>query len=349
MISARHMTALLRGQGAEVVIALTHLPMPIDVALLRELGTEGPDLIIGGHEHNKQSRKVNGRWIIKADAEARTATVIDVTTTASGPPEIRFKFRKLDQEIPDDARVKTQVDEWLARHEREFCQNDQSATCLQTELGRTNVNLVGEELEIRKYETNLGNWIADQALTAFADQGAQVAFINSGSLRLNQDIPAGTVLTRRHVEELFAYPMPLKLLKIKGETLERVIDQAITDWTGNGRWLQISGFAYCHNPDEKKAHCLTLLGPKGARLIGSDEDLLVVTNKFLVDPEEGNQDGYTMLTTKQVQPSESYDLRQLVIKALETSREQGITPEVEGRICNSRRGGKCQAVREDST
>jgi 2',3'-cyclic-nucleotide 2'-phosphodiesterase (5'-nucleotidase family) len=51
-ITARRMTAQLRQQGAEVVVALTHLPIDEDIAVLRKLGADGPDLIIGGHEHN---------------------------------------------------------------------------------------------------------------------------------------------------------------------------------------------------------------------------------------------------------------------------------------------------------
>jgi hypothetical protein len=40
------------------------------------------------------------------------------------------------------------------------------------------VELQGEELEIRRYETDLGNWIADQAGSALAGQGAQAALLN---------------------------------------------------------------------------------------------------------------------------------------------------------------------------
>ena len=60
-----------------------------------------------------------------------------------------------------------------------------------------------EETEIRRYETNLGNWVADQARQLFPE--ANMALINAGSLRLNQDIPAGPIRVRS-LEELFAFP-----------------------------------------------------------------------------------------------------------------------------------------------
>jgi 2',3'-cyclic-nucleotide 2'-phosphodiesterase (5'-nucleotidase family) len=213
---ARHMTAQLRRQGAEVVVALTHLRMSQDVALLRHLGPDGPDLIIGGHEHNKQVRQVLGRWVIKADADAQTAAIIHVFPTPTGPPQITYMFRALaSADPPPDPQVHTRVTEWLVRHDRDYCEHvlKREPGCLQTLLSRTQVPLVGEELAIRQHETNLGNWIADQVRAAFSTYGAQVAFINAGSLRLNQNLPAGTSLTLRHVEEIFAYPMPLKLLR----------------------------------------------------------------------------------------------------------------------------------------
>jgi 2',3'-cyclic-nucleotide 2'-phosphodiesterase (5'-nucleotidase family) len=350
---ARHMTAQLRRQGAEVVVALTHLRMSQDAALLRHLGPEGPDLIIGGHEHNKQVRQVLGRWVIKADADARTAAVIHVFPTPGAPLQITYMFRALEAaDPPPDPQVHTRVTEWLGRHDRDYCEHvlKREPGCLQTLLSRTQVPLIGEELAIRQYETNLGNWIADQARAAFSTYGVQVAFINAGSLRLNQNLPAGTSLTLRHVEEIFAYPMPLKLLRIPGRVLQQVVSHAVEDWTGNGWWLQISGFAYRHNPDTEPptADRLTLLTLQGPRPIDPDEELLVVTNEFLVNPAQG-QDGYTMLTPEHRVPydGETMDLQQLVVKALQTSGVEGIAPQVEGRICNIQRAGPCLAVATD--
>jgi len=353
--TARVMTAELRKRGAEVVVALTHLRMAQDAAILRNLGIDGPDLIIGGHEHNKQSWQVNGRWVIKADADARTAAVVYVTTTTSGPPQVRYEFRDLGPDIPDNPMVKTRVDGWLQRHGSEYCvQRLQfEAGCLEEKLGTTQEQLIGEELEIRRYETNLGNWIADQALHAFAGKvKADVAFINSGSLRLNQDIPAGTVLTRGHVEEIFAYKTPLKRIKINKEILQQVVSHAIEDWTGNGWWLQISGFAFRYDlsTEPPTARDLTLITPDGGRrAIKPGEEIYAVTTGFLLDREKG-QDGYTMLNLddpkqKPADEGDAVDLRDLVIQELKARGNPGIAPRVEGRICNPQKHDLCLAER----
>jgi hypothetical protein len=118
----------------------------------------------------------------------------------------------------------------------------------------------------------------------------------------------------------------------------------VEDWTGNGWWLQISGFAFSHGPDTNSAGRLTLLTPEGARTIDLKEEILAVTNQFLLNPESG-QDGYTMLNPKQIISDDSakIELRDLVIKALKNSKA-GIAPRVEGRICNKQRGKACLAV-----
>ena len=139
-----------------------------------------------------------------------------------------------------------------------------------------------QELTIRRFETNLGNWLADTARTSFADQGAQIAFLNAGGMRLNQNIPAGE-LNRRHLDTLFAYPTRLAMIRLSGAQLQAVVNHAITDWTGNGRWLQVSGFAFKQNPATGTAEQLSLITPQGLRPIQADETLLAVTNDYLLD------------------------------------------------------------------
>ncbi|MFT7220277.1 MAG: 2',3'-cyclic-nucleotide 2'-phosphodiesterase (5'-nucleotidase family), partial [Candidatus Azotimanducaceae bacterium] len=51
---AQVMSKHLRASGHDVVIALTHLRMSDDVKVLIASGEDGPDIIFGGHEHNRQ-------------------------------------------------------------------------------------------------------------------------------------------------------------------------------------------------------------------------------------------------------------------------------------------------------
>jgi 2',3'-cyclic-nucleotide 2'-phosphodiesterase (5'-nucleotidase family) len=342
--SARTMTGALREQGAEVVIGLTHLTVDQDKQLFETLGDEGPDLIFGGHEHTLQAHVANGRTLLKADADALTATIAHITPKAGTRiPAVDYRFQKIPGEVERDTAVNEQVKSWQARYQREYCAGkDLEDGCLEEIIGKTNVELEAEELVIRRFETNLGNWVADHTLEQHRAQGAQVAFINSGSLRLNRNIPADSGITRKTINELFAYANYQVVIRIDGKTLQQVVDRAIEDWTGNGHWLQISGFAYRHNPEAGTADMLSLITPDGPRPVRPDEEILAVTNYYLID-QKGDRDGYTMLNTSLIADPEAKrpKLVDIVVDAFLASKEAGVAPEIDGRICNTQLRRAC--------
>lgn len=342
---ARDLTAQLRAQGAEVVIALTHLNAADDRELLETLGDAGPDLIVGGHDHEKMAIQVGRRLILKADADARTATVIHLSLAPDGKLDVAHEFRPLSGATPaPDPDTLALVTAWQERHEREFCAKaNASPGCLEELYGSTRTPLEAEETKIRNQETSVGDWVADLMKKEMEPCGAQVAFINSGSLRLNQDLPAGTKITRRHVEELFGYETPLRLVRIDGAILQQVIEQAVRGWPGSGTWLQISGFAWVHDTAGKKATGLTLLTPQGPRPVRPDEEILAAVDDYLVNPEIGDQDGYIMLEPSRIVRSctaDGRDLKQAVVDALRAANPEGIAPKAEGRICQPGQPGR---------
>lgn len=333
----------LRHRGAQVVIALTHQTMAEDRQLLLDLGADAPDLIVGGHEHERQTALVEGRRIVKADADAASAAVIRLTPRAAGPARADLEYVDLPSGAAADPALALRVEAWQRRFERETCAaRHEPADCLSRVLGRTQVELIGEELTIRRFETNLGNWLADLARAQFAARGAQVAFLNAGSIRLNRNLPAGPIV-RQDLETLFAYPMRLVLLKLSGRQLQAVVDRAIREWTGNGHWLQISGFAFRHDPQQGRAGQLSLIVAGGLRPVRPDETILAVTNEYLID-RGGDRDGYLILdeTLLAVPPATPADLKESAIAALRDAATAGIAPQAEGRICNSAiRGAPC--------
>lgn len=333
--AARSAASQLRSAGADVVVALTHQPAAADTALLQALGADGPDFVVGGHEHNHLQIDVDGRSVYKADADAASAWRIVLAPGGAGVTR-DAKLLSLSAARREDAAVAALVAARLKRHDEEYCiAKARKPGCLADEVGTSTVPLVAAELDIRRFETNLGNWVADRARAAFPD--AQVAFVNSGALRLNRDLAAGPV-TRRDVEELFAYPMPLVRVEIDGAALEQAVARAVEEWTGNGHFLQVSGFAWAHDAEAGTASRLTLLAT-GTRIAPTDK-LVAAVPYFLVDPTK-DRDGYTMLPAVAAVPEGAPDLVQLVYTALAAGP---VAPAVEGRICNPERSGPCLAA-----
>lgn len=337
----------LRAQGAEVIIALTHLRISQDEELLKALGEEGPDVIFGGHEHNSQHACVAQRCVIKADADGRSATIATITIAPDGKVTVSHKFELLNnQTIESDPLVEQRTQYWLDRYEQEYCQkHSDDVGCLKKVLGKTSVELVAEELEIRRFETNLGAYVAEQMLHAFdhlelpAKQKVQAALINAGSLRLNQNIPAETTLTPWYLNALFQYPVSLHLINISGAQLKSALLHSVEDWTGNGWWLQSAGIAFRHDVEHENITDLSLIDQDGKLSpVADDQSILVAVSNYIVDPNIGDQDGYTMLNLdKEVNYGMPFDLKKLVSENIQLAWQNGqaIKPTLPGRVCSS--------------
>ncbi len=334
--AARRLTAELKAQGAEVVVGLTHLGLADDVAIPEKLGEAGPHLILGGHEHSVQLERVGERYVCKADSDALSACLVKVSVDANGRVTVAEPVHRVlsGNDPAPDPEMTFIARHWLALHEQKFCaQTRRPPGCLGMAAGRTQTELGGEETEIRAYETTLGNWLTDQMLAAFKDEGAQVAFMNSGSLRLNHDLAAGATIRERELEELFGFSTKLRLIKITGADLQKIADHSVEQWPGKGWWLQVAGFAFRYDNDDQGAYDLTLLTSQGPRPVDPNEEILAVASEFLTNPSIGNQDGYTMLKPDQV-VAEGPELIDLVRQALKAAEPLGIAPKLQGRICN---------------
>lgn len=326
---ARRESAALRQAGADLVVALTHLEWQSDLALLEELGSEGPDLVVGGHDHSQMLKQAStGAWVVKGNSDATSAVVTRVQRTG-GVLQIQPELVALDRAVAPDPAVQAKVLDWLDQHERRFCQeHEEPFPCLEAVLGHTNTVLTAEESAIRSRETSLGSWAADLALAAYADQGAQVAFLNSGSLRLNKDLPPDTAITRRHLEELLPYPSDLVLLRLDGATLQQVVDNSTVGFPGAGRWLQVAGMAFRHDPQANAVSELSLVTAEGLRPVQPEDEVLAVAAGYIA----GGGDGYTMLVDAE-RVAEGETLRALIEAALAEAGDQGISPATDGRIC----------------
>lgn len=330
--TARARTDALRARKVDVVIGLTHQALADDRALLTTLGAAGPDLIVGGHEHDQKREEIGSRGIYKADADAHTAWRI---TLSRGPNGIirDAELLPLDSGVAEDPATLALVNDKLTEHDRLFCdKNNSPPGCLAASIGTTKVPLIGAELEIRRFETNLGNLVADVALGSVV--GADIAIVNSGSLRLNRDLAAGPV-RRQDIEELFAYPTPMARVTVDGATLAAIVRRSTEAWEGNGHWLQIAGFAYRFDPEKNEVGSLTRL-PAGTPVLPTDT-LTLALPAYLADPSTG-QDGYTMITGWDGKTGS--DLKR---STLDRFADGEVAPAVEGRICNAQRPGPCLA------
>ncbi len=293
---ARSMSAQLRAEGAEFVIALTHLSLAQD-RWVCGLGQAGPDLIIGGHEHHHLDDRPQGCPIFKADADALSASFIEVTVPASGEPGIDYTLKKVGQGFQrPDPQVRARVESWLIKHERLYCRSLETGStryCLDERLARLDEDLIGEEISIRGEDTNLGRWVASLLLQAGQDfatrqsmPAPQIAFINSGSLRLNQNLGKGSLFLRRHFEELIAYDDEIYIVAMTRSDLKTALERSGV-CRMDGAWLQVAGLSYTV---DGRTGAVSNIKIGGTPLAAAGDTIYAVTTEFLLTDEK--RDGY---------------------------------------------------------
>lgn len=232
--------------GAEYIVGLTHQTIAADRALIRR--EPALQLILGGHEHESISEVIDGRYILKADANARSA---QFATVWGGPGAWRNAVRllPLGPGIAPDSAVARVTAAW----------NDS----LRGRLGP--VAVIGTAPEpvdardavSRREESPIGRLVTDAMRLG---TGADVALLNAGTLRLDDVIPAGPV-TNYVLESLFLFPDDARVVvfPMSGSRLREVLEQGVADRSvGTGAFLQISGVSFAYDPAR----------PTGSRIAG---------------------------------------------------------------------------------
>lgn len=334
--TAEQYVPMLRAQGADFVVALTHQWLQDDLAMMQLPAAARPDIIFGGHEHYVQTEQVNGNWVLKADADAASAIVAEVTFE-SGSHHVFPQIIQLDQAFAEDADALALITRLQQSNDAQYCQRQGLPDdCLTEVLGYTNNLLVAEETEIRRFETNLGDELADLVLDAFAGCGADLALLNSGSIRLNQNIPANSGITVKHLEEMFPYPSDLRLIEFDGALLDQILAHSISSWTANGHWLQVAGLAYIHDPEAQTASHIHLKGH--AQPHDYQQQRLRAVVPYYLIADDTDHDGYTMINEDMQVACETNgaELKQMFTAHIK-SQSDGLTAQRDMRICNTTR------------
>lgn len=100
----------LRAQGAELVVALTHMRWHNDVRLAAQAA--GIDLVLGGHDHQYGVREVNGVPIIKSGAEFRYLSKVDVCRRPGGGFRFAVHRVPVERRLVEDPAIKLIVDRY---------------------------------------------------------------------------------------------------------------------------------------------------------------------------------------------------------------------------------------------
>lgn len=230
LASAREQVGQLAAQS-DFIVALTHQTLDEDTALLERLPQIG--LVLGGHEHvNFQYWRGNFSPLLKADANVRSVYVVDLWfDPRTGRTEVKPSFVPITDRLPEEPAVKAVVDRWLAVAFQAFRQQGFAPA----ELVTTSTEpLDGLESVVRTRSTALTELIARSMLRPYPQ--AELALFNSGSIRIDDVIPAGPI-TVYDVIRVLPFGGRVQLASIRGSLLQKVLQQGAAN-AGTGGFLQ---------------------------------------------------------------------------------------------------------------
>lgn len=262
--------------GAKFIVALTHQALATDEALLRR--EPALDLVLGGHEHENHDELVNGRHVVKADANSRSAQFVTVWGSAGAWRQQPILVR-MDARIPPDTLVQRVVRNW----------DDSLKARLGPEetIGTATGPVEARDAVSRRQESAIGDIVTDAMRWG---HGADVALLNAGTLRLDDVIPPGPV-TNYTLESLFLFSDDARSVKfpLSGARLRELLEHSVAS-AGSGPFLQVSGIRFTYDPS----------AASGKRIVGavarSDGQPILpddtVTVAFDVYPACESGDGY---------------------------------------------------------
>jgi 2',3'-cyclic-nucleotide 2'-phosphodiesterase (5'-nucleotidase family) len=314
--AAREAVRMLASQGAEVIVAITHQDMGDDANLVRQV--PGIDLVIGGHDHLFMQQQVEGKWITKADADAKSVIVYDITVPPMNAPLATAPLRvTLDQTTPKDPSIDAAVGRWMTALSAKLGGNET--------LGTAENLLEGVEPAVRGRETALGNLLADAAREQMQ---TDIAIINGGSIRLNDNIPPGPI-TRYDMEGIFYYTNALVAFRATGPQVLDLLRNGVSRVdAGDGRFLQVSGLRFTYRGTTVEAADVQI----GGKPLDLSATYTVATLDYIF--QHGIDDGFTLFSDANRPPKVNVereaDFRGIVEQYI---RSRGrVDADVEGRI-----------------
>lgn len=307
----------LRAQGAELLVLQYTGYYPV----INQLLDDGVvDLSLHKDESYQDvdysSRKYNQRDVF-IKSPSGVATILITLDNQKTPKITDFSYdiKDLDSYTPDKVVAK-QVDGHVGRLK----------SILSVEIGKFTVPITTKRTLVRSSENAFGNYVAD-SVREFAD--AQIAIINSGSIRGDLDYSAGSPITREIIANELPFRGMIALIEVSGATLFRAMENAVSALdVYKGRFAQVSGMVVVFDSSEPVGQRIKSIKINGQG-IKLTQMYTVATTDYLVS----GGDGYEVF--KGVKKLGAKHLAIRLVSDIVTdniTRDKMLSPQIDGRL-----------------
>ncbi|KAJ5174181.1 uncharacterized protein N7482_000058 [Penicillium canariense] len=290
--TAKELAPLLREQGAELIVVVSHQREPNDHKLAKSLPPGLVDLILGGHDHYYAHTIVNETHVLRSGTDFRQLSYIEAFRKPGEKSGWNFNIMRRDvvRSIPEDSATVAMVDRLTSSLKAK----------LEKPVGYTVTPLDGRFSTVRQRESNLGNFVCD--LMRFY-HAADCAMMAGGTIRGDQIYPPG-VLRLKDLLNCFPFEDPVVLLRVRGQALLNALENGVSQLPAlEGRFTQVSNISFAFKLDAPSGSRITF-ARVGGEPIDLQREYVVATRGYMAR----GKDGFTSLLVK----SEGGEVEELV-------------------------------------
>lgn len=218
---------------SDVLMGLTHLEISQDLEVAKKY--QDVQLIMGGHEHDNMFHTVGHTVVAKADANAKTVYLhLLKYNKREGTVDITSELVPINEDMPADPVVQKIVQKWndiLDTNVKQVIPDPQEVVYI------ASTPLDGRESTIRHQQSNMG-MLFTGAMLASAKEGSVAAILNSGSIRIDDQLEGE--ITALDIFRALPFGGSVYEIEITGDLLSKLLQYG-KEATGNGAFLQYTG------------------------------------------------------------------------------------------------------------
>jgi len=316
--TAKALAKELKGQGANLIVALAHLDFVEDMELFQ---SGIVDILLSGQDHYYIFQD-NGKslWMDSGE-DADKVGIVDVHMKSymkrgkkrfNWEADMRFVDTK---HIPEDEAIAAKVqsyEEYLSKE-------------LDIEIGKTSTELDSRKKIVRTEEAAIVNLIAD-AMRDGVD--ADIGIANGGGIRAKKIYAPGTSISRRDMLTEMPFGNVVVKLRLTGAQIWEALENGVSQVENNaGRFPQVSGLSFTFNR-KAQAGSRVVTAKIGGQPLNKGRSYTVATNNYAA----GGGDGFSVFKKGEViiDASGATLLASMMMNYIKANGS--VSPKVEGRI-----------------
>jgi 5'-nucleotidase/UDP-sugar diphosphatase len=230
----------LRSQGADLIVAISHMGVVMDEDLARNVS--GIDLIVGGHDHIYVNTSINGpdgwRTLIVQDVMSGVRMgILRFIYSGKGIESPHWRTVPLNGSVGANPAIRDYLAPFVEDYQKRLSQ----------ELGSTAVELDARKNAMRSQEMPLGDLIADSWLAWFSH--ADMAAVNGGGIRGDRIYAEGPI-SYLTIQTILPFGNTIVQINMTGEEIKQMLEVSAAaldpEVTGvqDGGFLQMAGIKF---------------------------------------------------------------------------------------------------------